>query len=54
MRLSRAEKQSFVEAAGLAGLDLSSWVRMSLRDAARKQLRQEDRPVAFLEEARKS
>lgn len=54
MRMTKAEKQSFIEAAELAGLDLSSWVRMSLRYTARKQLREEDRAVPFLEEARKS
>jgi len=54
MRMTKAEKQSFIEAAELAGLDLSSWVRMSLRGTARKQLMQEHRPVAFLTESRKS
>lgn len=54
MRMTRAEKQSFVEAAEIAGLDLSSWVRMRLRQTARKELQDANREVAFLSEARKS
>jgi hypothetical protein len=48
IRLSVAEKQAFRDAADLAGLDLSAWVRERLRTAARKELDGADRPVAFL------
>lgn len=54
MRMTKAEKQSFVEAAELAGLDLSSWVRMRLRQTARKELGDAERPVHFLIESRKN
>jgi uncharacterized protein (DUF1778 family) len=48
IRLGTAEKQAFRDAADLAGLDLSAWVRERLRSAARKELERADRPVAFL------
>ena len=47
-RLNALEKQAFREAADLAGLDLSAWVRERLRAAARKELEGASRPVAFL------
>ena len=48
IRLEAAEKQAFRDAAELAGLDLSAWVRERLRSSARKELEAASRPVAFL------
>jgi hypothetical protein len=48
IRLGAAEKQAFRDAANLAGLDLSAWVRERLRVAARKELESANLPVAFL------
>jgi hypothetical protein len=48
VRLGAAEKQAFKDAADLAGLALSSWVRERLRRVARKELDEAGRPVAFL------
>jgi uncharacterized protein (DUF1778 family) len=51
IRLGVAEKQAFRDAAELAGLDLSAWVRERLRSAARKELEAASLPVAFLAKA---
>lgn len=48
VRLEVAEKEAFRDAAGLAGLPLSAWVRERLRRAARQELEESGRPVAFL------
>lgn len=48
VRLDEAEKQAFNEAAQLAGLALSSWVRERLRLLAWKELEKAGQPVAFL------
>lgn len=48
IRLLAAEKQAFRDAADLAGLDLSAWVRERLRMQARKELEAASRSVAFL------
>lgn len=48
VRLNAAEKQAFQDAASLAGLDLSAWVRERLRQISRKELEEVNRPVAFL------
>jgi len=48
IRLEAAEKQAFRDAADLAGLDLSAWVRVRLRSAAQKELKGANMPVAFL------
>jgi predicted HicB family RNase H-like nuclease len=48
VRLEEAEKRAFAEAADLAGLSLSAWVRERLRTNARKELHQAGRAVAFL------
>jgi hypothetical protein len=48
MRLELSEKEAFRDAANLAGLDLSAWVRERLRSAARQELGGAGRPVAFL------
>jgi uncharacterized protein (DUF1778 family) len=49
LRLDTAEKRAFRDAANLAGMALSVWVRERLRKAARKELGDADRPVAFLD-----
>jgi hypothetical protein len=48
VRLDVQEKQAFKEAADLAGLAVSAWVRERLRQAARKELTDSGREVAFL------
>jgi hypothetical protein len=48
VRLETAEKEAFKEAADLAGLALSAWVRERLRRSARKELQEAGRPVPFL------
>ena len=50
IRLEAAEKETFRDAAGLAGLDLSAWVRARLRVAAKKELDRASLPVKFLTE----
>jgi hypothetical protein len=49
IRLGPAEKQAFKDAADLAGLGVSAWVRERLRRIAAKELQDASRPVAFLE-----
>jgi uncharacterized protein (DUF1778 family) len=48
VRLEVAEKEAFKEAADLAGLALSAWVRERLRRAARQELEESGRSVPFL------
>lgn len=48
IRLSSAEKAGFAEAAGLAGIPLSSWVRERLRLAAIRELESAGRRVPFV------
>jgi hypothetical protein len=48
LRLDAAEKQAFWDAAELAGMALSVWVRERLRRAARRELEDADKPVPFL------
>jgi uncharacterized protein (DUF1778 family) len=48
IRLETNEKRAFKDAADLAGLALSAWVRERLRRAARDELQEARRPVAFL------
>jgi predicted HicB family RNase H-like nuclease len=49
VRLDADEKQAFKDAADLAGLALSAWVRERLRKVARKELEEAGKKVAFLE-----
>lgn len=49
IRLSEAEKQGFVSAAGLAGVPLSSWVRERLRLAAIRELESAGQKIPFVE-----
>lgn len=51
LRVQPDEKSSFQEAADIAGLPLSAWVRERLRRAARIELTDADRSVAFLHQA---
>ncbi|TAL13955.1 DUF1778 domain-containing protein [Patescibacteria group bacterium] len=47
-RLDAEEKEAFQEAANLAGLSLSTWVRERLRRAARVELEDAGKQIAFL------
>ena len=48
VRLETGEKEAFRDAADLAGLPLSTWVRERLRQIAVRELEKAARPVAFL------
>lgn len=48
LRLEEAEKEAFREAADLAGVPLSAWIRERLRKAARDELEGFGRSVPFL------
>ena len=48
LRLQPEEKQAFQEAAALAGISLSAWVRERLRAAAIRELEGSGRPVPFV------
>ena len=50
VRVSVAEKQAFREAADLAGLALSAWIRERLRQVAQKELETHGRRAAFLQQ----
>ncbi len=54
VRLGTTEKQAFKEAADLAGLALSAWVRERLRMVARQELEQAGRAIPFLAEGRRA
>lgn len=49
IRLGKAEKAAFAEAAGLAGIPLSAWVRERLRLSAIRELEAAGRRIAFVE-----
>jgi hypothetical protein len=49
VRIEAREKQAFKDAADLAGLPVSGWVRDRLRRNARQELREAGQGVAFLE-----
>jgi hypothetical protein len=49
LRLDAAEKRAFKDAADLAGMALSVWVRERLRRIAKRELEDAEKPVAFLE-----
>lgn len=49
VRLKPDEKRTFRDAAELAGIPLSSWVRERLRKAAVRELQDASRPIPFLE-----
>jgi hypothetical protein len=48
VRLLQVEKDTFEDAAKLAGLSCSSWIRTRLREAARKDLEAANKKVKFL------
>lgn len=50
VRLETDEKEAFQDAASLAGISLSSWVRERLRRVAVRELQEAARPVAFLKQ----
>lgn len=50
VRLSSRERSAFEEAAKMAGLSMSAWVRERLRRAARTELQSGGVKVAFIEE----
>jgi hypothetical protein len=52
VRLQPEEKEAFEQAAGLAGVPLSAWVRERLRRAARRELDEGGQPIAFLQHVR--
>jgi predicted HicB family RNase H-like nuclease len=49
VRVQEVEHTSFAAAAELSGLDVSAWVRTTLRAAARKQLEGFGESVPFLD-----
>jgi hypothetical protein len=49
IRVSLAEKEGFVEAATLAGIPLSSWVRERLRLTSIRELENAGRKIPFIE-----
>ena len=49
VRLEPREKQGFSDAAGLAGLALSAWVRERLRLVARQELQGMGKPIPFID-----
>jgi hypothetical protein len=49
VRLEPAEKKAFWDAADVAGLPLSTWVRERLRVAARRELIEAGKRIAFLQ-----
>lgn len=51
-RLQPEERQAFQEAADLAGVPLSAWIRERLRRAARRELEESGRQIAFLQPKR--
>jgi hypothetical protein len=48
IRMDAAEKQAFSDAADLAGIPVSTWMRERLRRAAVRELEEAARPIAFL------
>lgn len=52
VRLEQDEKEAFKDAADLAGISLSSWVRERLRRVAVRELQEAAQPIAFLKNLR--
>ena len=48
LRLSPSEKQGFSDAAAIAGLPLTVWMRERLRQVAIRELESANQPIAFL------
>jgi len=51
VRLESSEKEAFKDAADLAGIPLSTWVRERLRQVAVRELENAARPIPFLRHA---
>ncbi len=51
VRVESTEKEAFRDAADLAGVPLSTWVRERLRQVAVKELDKASRPIPFLRQA---
>jgi hypothetical protein len=51
IRLSEMEKQGFREAADMAGIGLSTWIRERLRHAAIRELEQAGQIAPFIRRA---
>ena len=49
LRVSAEEKEAFAQAADIAGLGVSAWVRERLRRVARSELESANLPVAFIQ-----
>jgi hypothetical protein len=49
VRVDTAEKQAFRDAADIAGIPLSVWIRERLRRIAVRELQDASAPIAFLE-----
>lgn len=49
LRLGSREKQGFADAARVAGIPLTVWIRERLRNASAKELKDANIPVAFLD-----
>jgi uncharacterized protein (DUF1778 family) len=49
IRVAPDEKAAFAEAADLAGISLSAWMRERLRAAAIRELEGAGRPVSFVQ-----
>ena len=54
IRLGPEEKQAFQDAANLAGVALSAWIRERLRKAARHELEEAGQQIAFLQPTKKA
>ncbi len=48
IRMDAAERQAFSDAADMAGIPVSTWMRERLRRAAVRELEEASRPIAFL------
>jgi predicted HTH domain antitoxin len=48
IRLSEREKDGFEQAANLAGISLSAWMRERLRRAAIRELEEASKPIPFI------
>ena len=53
LRLSPAEKKAFQDAAGVAGISVSAWMRERLRTAARHDLEDAGLQIPFIEDLRR-
>jgi hypothetical protein len=51
VKLKADEKEAFKDAADLAGVSLSTWVRERLRQVAIRELQSASQPIAFLRHA---